>query len=1855
MKVRVFIFSVLFVFGFLSITIYSSANTADITEPTIQEPIRGKDTPELIQRLISEMKAQVEKKTDILPELIKEVSDYTNKCADPTGVAVLHSMLAEMYANYYQQNQYAIYNRIHISGYEPTDIRLWPSNLFTQKIEQELNASLTPASLLQETPVSVYKTLFEAGENSSELRPTLFDFLASRAIEIQPSAQWYTTLIKFRKTQNNPFALLMNQLDYLHYQYYGKQSLTMKEYNQILDSLASVYSKNDYAAEISIAKLQLLIRQQLQGDQTQQPILADSIYALCNQSIHKYPNYKRINFFKNQLMQMEAPILNAQAVQNVYPGKVLRIQLNYVNTPKVFLRIYALKEQGKRVLIQELPLTLRISNSYTEMDTLLSVRMDQTGLFLYELSTTTQPAVTISDRFSVSRLGALVKNSNKKNEVLITDFESGKPLRDIRVEYGNYSEKTNRFVSVGSIKTDAMGMAEIPQNKEILAIRPVTEKDSSVMPTWIYPSDRSYTDPQTAPVQLSLFTDRCIYRPGDMVCFKGIAYTDNPDDPKTIAGKTYMIQLYDANQKQVGSKTVKTDAYGSFNGDFMLPANVLTGNFRLVTENEVVFINVESYKRPTFKVELNEVTQQTPFNKPVLISGKAKTYSGVNLQEGTIRWEVSRRPFRFGQIRSLQAQTVASGLAELSSKGEFSFDFTPTREGMHHNYHFEPYEVRVILTSASGETEESKCFFYAGDQGLFLSIQMPEDPAERNEVNASIEGYSINRKPLHIDGTFSIYRLREEVKPDISGSSVTYIQENKVATGKLRTGSMIESAVFSKLLPGRYRIIAESADSAWKAFPATKDFVLYDKKDKRPPVFSHTWLIKERTECAPGENALFVFGTSDQHTYILYELQDERQNSLEKKFIRLNNENKTFSIPFPESYGRGFTANFTFVKEGKVYREEVLIERKYADRELKIYTETFRDKILPGGKENWKFQILNTDSVPVHAEVLAGMYDASLDHLIPFKWSFHPVRAFYLSPAVYDGGSSFSSSFQYETGATKELKVAEYQYNRLDWQGVLTTQGDHCRAMPGAIALNKRSACNPLMEDNVSSLASEKGNRYTVYDAETGPELPISPTDMRDDFAETAFFYPALMSDSTGQVSLQFTMPESNTSWKLQLLAQTKDLHYGYLSKEIITQKPLMITPNLPRFLRKGDICTISAMISNQSDEICEGEASFELLNPVDGKTIVCPAKPQKSFALEAGKQTTVSWSFTVPEQIEGVVGCRFTAATEKSGDGEQVLLPVLSDQMLITESTPFYLSDKKTETVVLKEQRDTKPYRFTFELTVNPIWYAVQALPILTQPGNGNAIDWFGVYFSNALASHIAQSNPKIKQYADQWKKEDGDASSFYSNLQKNETLKNCLLQETPWLLEAETESEQKQRLSQLFNSNRTSEQLMTSLSQLSDLQTKEGGWCWFKGMQPSMDITLYILNGMSKLTTMNAVALGEQERLMIIHALRFADLQLAEEFNKKRKESLLTPAIVHYLHVRSAFRDIEEDESAREAIRFYTNLAQEQWKSQSIHIKAEIAFLLSRNGEMQTVHEILEWFKKTATTSAQGMYWANNHSNPDFMTTSIDVHCLIMSLFEKLSPNQQDNDLMKLWLLNQKRTQSWSTTPSTMSAICALLLTGSNWLDENNACSIECNNEIYTTASGTASTGYLRKAFPTTEAKTEATRTAVIRKTGTAPVWGAIYKQYFQPMKQVSAQGDNLQIEKKLFLENMNEKERQLIPVSVDNPLEAGTKVIVQLVVKNKQTMDYVCIKDLYAGCLEITDPLSGTYCQEGLLYYKSSTDVAVNFFFDELPKGTYVLEYGFYVTRKGNYTDGVTSIQCLYAPEYVAHSSGKKILVN
>ncbi|MBQ8530386.1 MAG: alpha-2-macroglobulin [Parabacteroides sp.] len=1834
--------------------------------------IQAQNSPERIQALITQITEQLEKNTDSFPELIQEVETYTQTCSDSVEIAILHSMIAEMYHNYLDRHRFQISRRTELTDYQPTDLREWSLNLFNEKIKKELTLSLQPAPLLQQTPISKYNLILEKGKDTPTLRPTVYDFLVYRAIEIQPAIEWYNDLLSFRQTQPQKQALLFDELAYWQYKY-EKQLINATYYNHLLDSLYTQYKNKDYAAEIFISKLHLLESQRYQGDSTQQDSTQAAIYSLCQECIAKYSQYSRVNIFKNQLNEMETPSLDIQTNNNVYPGKDLCFNINYKNTPQLTICIYRSQQSPEQTwqkektnlnkrgeLIEKHTVFLSLPTPYTKMDTLLTFPMKQLGFYEYEI-TAPGKELTISNYFSVSRLATVSRSQKEATEVFVTDLESGKPIEGATVI--SYQTNKNDSLEIQSqIKTNRFGLASFPIGKKVMLIRPIFQEDTASVITNIYPYRRNNSTSQER-VELSIFTDRGIYRPGQTIYFKGIAYVQSCNTPHVVSGKDYTITLLDTNNKIVTQKTFQTDSFGSFNGEFMIPKQTLSGTFTLDCGTNRINIRVEEYKRPTFQVELLPLKEEVYFGHPLQIQGKAELFSGITLQGGKINWTITPSYF-WGDnylpiIPRYYNNQSASGTTEIDNQGNFFISFTPEVPKADLSYPiFLSYRVRATVTDSKGETQEASYTFTVGNQGLLFKIQLPNDIMDRDSAYARVTAYTANEEEVTIQGKYTLYSLLEEkVTTDLLNKE-TYKINKAVTSGTFMSGDELSSILFHSFPARRYRLEVQATDSKGQVVSNYKDFILYNRQDKQPPVFMHTWLIKTRTTCLPGEEALFTFGTSDKETYILYEIFSIDQRCTERKLLRLNNENKNFRIPFKETDGNGFSVSFTFVKEGKLYTERVPIYRRQPDQKLNIYAETFRNHLLPGSQEYWKFRITNADSIPVTSEVLVSMYDASLDKLEPFKWYFSPQKPILLSSPIFYRGNSFGKKYQSDRNIPKHLPVSAYQYDKLNWQNFFEpiserpiysiSEDRQVFAMKNTILKEARVASTAYDAQNVQEEAIEN--------------KPIStPIQFRENFAETAFFYPALKTDNQGEVSFSFTAPESNTTWKLQLLAQTKDLKYGYLSKEVITSKPLMITPNLPRFLREGDEVTITAQISNQSQEPIEGKAILELFDPNTDQPIICLSKSQKPFTLMTGNTTSVSWSFQVPTTPYGIIGCRILAQGDKGSDGEQHLIPVLSNQILITASTPFYLFDTDKQVIPLKNKNGIQPFRTTLELTANPIWYAVQALPTLTQPENENIISWFASYYSNTLAYHIATINPRIQQIIKQWETQGKNTSTLYSNLEKNTELKTILLQESPWVLEAENETEQKQRLALLFDLNRAANQRAIALQQLLEQQTKDGGWGWFKGMYTNHAITLYILKGMSRLTQMQAIEYNQQEKEMQIKALYFLDKEIQKTYTSLQKsknwEKSPIPAwIVDYLFVRSYYRDIPVLGEAQEAILFYTNLAEKQWGKLSLYEKGEIAWLMYRNGDQKTANQILTWLRKTATiTPKEGMFWANNRRENSFLISPIDTHSLLMALFQELSPNKEECDRMKQWLLNQKRTQSWESVPATCNAIYALLTTGSDWLSSNNTCTVQWGDQTYSTNQVELGTGYLKISHNTEKEKDSSDNILSITKVGTSPAWGAVYEQYFQSINEVDEKKGLLNVEKKLFVETNTGTDIQLRPISSEQPLQIGDKVIIRLVIRTDQEMNYVVLKYLRAGCFDPVNQQSGLGYREGVWYYQSPTDISENFYFDRLPQGTYVLEYAVYVSRPGTYTEGISTIQCLYAPEFVSHTKGGELRIN
>ena len=787
---------------------------------------------------------------------------------------------------------------------------------------------------------------------------------------------------------------------------------------------------------------------------------------------------------------------------------------------------------------------------------------------------------------------------------------------------------------------------------------------------------------------------------------------------------------------------------------------------------------------------------------------------------------------------------------------------------------------------------------------------------------------------------------------------------------------------------------------------------------------------------------------------------------------------------------------------------------------------------------------------------------------------------------------------------------------------------------------------------------------------------------IRKNLQETAFFYPNLKTDKDGNVSFSFTTPEALTQWKLQLLAHTKTLESAAKTLEAVTQKELMVVPNAPRFLREGDQITISSKISNLSNTNLSGQAKLELTNALTGEDItsqLVSSSVVENFSVDIQGNTNVSWSLTIPDDVQAVQ-YKVLATTGAYSDGEQNVLPVLSNRLLVTESMPMWIRSNQTKTFTLDKLKNTnsstlKHHNLTLEMTSNPAWYAVQALPYLMEYPYDCNEQTFSKYYANALASHIVNSNPRIKTVFEQWKSQD----ALISNLEKNQELKNILIQETPWLRDAQSETEQQKRIALLFDLNKMNNELQSALNKLKQNQHSNGAWAWFNGGRNNRYITQHIIAGFGHLSKLNVTS-SAVETTMIESAINYLDKAFVQEYKdlKKYDEDVdlskdhLSYTQLHYLYMRSFFQEIKASKQVKEIQDYYLSQIKTYWLKRSLYSKGLMVLVTHRFDDAKTANKILKSLEETSITSEElGMYWKENTASWYWYQAPIETQALMIETFAEVgsviqseAKNLNTIDNLKIWLLKNKQTNRWKTTKATTEAVYALLLQGSDWLSVTDMVDITLGNtkikpSKLESAKVEAGTGYFKTSWKDKAIQPEMANVTITKK-GEGIAWGGLYWQYFEDLDKIYAHEDghlkktSLSLNKKLFLKTNTDTGEQISEITKTTKLKIGDLVRVRIELRSDRAMEFVHMKDMRASGLEPVNVLSQYKWQDGLGYYESTKDAATNFFFDYFPKGVYVFEYDLRVNNAGIMSNGITTIQSMYAPEFSSHSEGTKILI-
>ncbi|MEP7322475.1 MAG: alpha-2-macroglobulin family protein [Saprospiraceae bacterium] len=1897
--------------------------------------------------------------------------------------SVLHSVLAELFSNYFNMNLWEIKDRTAIVGVEAGDIGNWSASDFLKTIRMHYLASIKEPSL-KVASVQDYQTILTEGKKSDLLRPSLFDILAHRALDYFENSradldfpdldisiddpilfshtdqflkfklneadsaslfysliQLFKSLESFHQKDSDPSAwidVVRKRLQYIYSQFTGEKKDEL--YEAALDQWINVLGPKSQAAGFFLNKAQLYSTQ----GRKYQPDSKDSVYKMhlvkaatvLRLIMKNYPGTEEALQAENLLTELTQPSLQGQAERVNSIGNPFRLLVEYQNANKVFIRIIPvslnlrqeiygipegqwinklLAENSVKTMEQNLPGTEDLQHHSVE----IKIDALPAGMYAVLLSSNLQMrngedlisllythVSNLAYFHSFNQYYDAKINTTSKNDLIVVQRETGAPLSNVKVSFyeNQYqpSLQRNQWIFQTSSNTNSDGKVHIdlPKNKNYSV---KIEKENDYL--WLDDafSNASYYNQNQKDVEdVLFFLDRSIYRPGQTIYFKGLALLrEDNGKVQIIKNKKLEVILNDANGKEVSRKNFVSNDFGSFNGSFTAPVAGLSGSMTLISSlnQSGVSFNVEEYKRPKFEVKFDTAKIVANLNESVSISGYAKNLAGNAVDGANLKYKVSRqrwiRPMPWWHWKSYypypsNPKIISQGKLMTDRAGKFVIPFTalaePGTDLKNEDASF-IYTIDVDITDFTGETRSESTSLRIGNKNLILSSSLNQYENKDSLKSFTLSGTDLNGQSLLVNGNFKISKLSEPDKIPRSrywNKPDQFIYDEKsyhtwfpldiyndedlvttwpvssiVLNGNFDSGKPV---VFSSVLAtGIYKLEALAKDSHQAEVKYEQFFWVEAPLQSQFASIKSLAVYQNKSALEPGESLQYILKSKGSPQYIL----QTSSGNAESQWI-ISKESINNSIKLSET-DRGEMNQFHWimVNNNRVYTESIQYGILWTNKELTIETVSFRDKLLPGQDEEWKLKISGKGNEKLVAELVASMYDQSLDALYPHAWNYDLFRLNYLAALSYTSVgfmANGSNVISFKNIPYKEIE--SIQYRNLNWFGFEMYNryydargGKMMKSMrPQADAMMNKESAQAVPNPPSSKMDTKDEEKATAKDGSSPVSPPIQP---RKNLNETVFFFPEIKSDADGNFILKFKMNEALTRWRLMLFGHTQDLKSGYLEKEVITQKELMVFPNSPRFVRMGDILEFPAKVSNLSEKSISGKARIELFDPLSGASLdnIFNLKAvQSNFTIPPGESSPLSWNLKIPTDYSGMLGYRVIAEAGSMSDGEENVIPVLSNRMLITESYPFQVRAKQEKTfdfasmVTKMNSTSLKNHQYTLECTSNPVWYAIQSLPYMMEYPFECTEQLVNRYYANALAAKVVESNPKIKAIFDEWNRK-GDLKS---PLQKNQELKSAVLEETPWVKDALKEEDQQKMIALLFDINKLASEKDHIIQVLRDRQLSNGGFPWFGG-RDDWYITQYVVESLGHLKKLGIDDPGLNEILQ--KAILYCDNEVVRYFNEmkkvSKKDSIGLPDIaIHYLYARSFY--MENEIKDKSAFVYFIGETEKQWLKQNLYNQGLIALLLHRWRPASVIpSKIMASLNEKAQHSEElGMYWKFD-AGYRFFELPIETQALLIETYAETKSDPNVINEMRLWLLKNKQTNHWPSTKATAAAIYALMLNGNDWAQSSIIPTITLAGEklIVAPDQTIAGIGYFKIKKDKSEINSKLSHLTV-QNPNNHVLWGAVYWQYFEDLNKVSAsESKPFTIQKKMFVESTEGNKTTLKPFTT---LAVGDKLIIRLEIKIDRPMEYIHLKDLRAAGLEPIDVISQYKYQGGLGYYESTKDLSTNFFFDHITTGTYVLEYPVRVSQRGVFSNGISTMQCMYAPEFNGHTNGEVITI-
>lgn len=1729
-------------------------------------------------------------------------------------------------------------------------------------------------------------------------------------------------------------------------------------YKRALENTAQAYAEHPIAAEFLYQLASIYHQAGEQYDplvSEEYRWLKKQALEICERVLDQYPGSEGANRCLRLQATIQDKAMELKIEEVNLPDLPSRLSFTYKNLSQVYFRIVkapkSVPEGGDRQAFLRLlttreavhawEVTLPDQEDYQSHRIELPVTALAPGAYFIlaadgESMDVNESAVSYT-AFQVSNLAYFYRMSSEDGHLdfQVVDRNLSKPLGGVKVQTYVYDYDTRTYEAQGSPRqTDKNGWVALENGESNNQFEvELTAKDDRLRSGrlyayYYYPQERELPRERT-----HFFTDRKIYRPGQTIYFKGIVLEESGKTFVLKKNESVTVRLFDVNGEEVESQELRSNDFGTFSGTFAAPTGRLLGNMSIRTETGGISVSVEEYKRPSFEVSLDVPEGTYQLDDTVNVGGMAQAYAGNPIIEGEVRYRVVRSanfPFWYSMYRWLpvpysQEKEIASGTVMTGEDGAFSFSFPliPDSDLPKARKPIFSYNITVDVTDITGETHSASSGVRAGYVPFEFVLDLPEQMDAQEPDSLRLVATNLAGGPASVKGVLKITRLKPPLRilrdrrwerPDLHQMDEysfrqqfpydVYDQENELRTWEEEAVLFERPMVVeeSKTLPlpmlngapqGLYKISMDIED----AEVSVQHFLYLRNHTSKSPVIPQvleTFLDKETAE--PGETVHYQIRTSEKKIWAWVELQQNGEVLSRELFKLKGKKPLDYQIDIQEKHRGNLVLLVTTVAHNQFYQASEVVRVPWTNKELALEWSTFRSELQPGESDQWKLTLKGPKGEKVAAEMVATLYDASLDIFRLNSWGMYLYPS-YSQVSRWNGSNGFGTegSYLFSLAWQRDLpRIRFREYDQFNGFGFLDTG-------VGRYQLRSRDysmAAGYAEADGATFMAMEEMQAEAPVPGEMGeafrkgaatdtvplseksedtdsPEIDEVP--LRTNFNETAFFFPHLQTNAAGEVILDFTIPEALTRWKFLGLAHTEDLKVGSLTGTVVTKKKLMVQPNLPRFVRPKDEVTFTAKVSNLTEQDLGGAAEIRILdaqtlNPVDQDFQFRHAK--QSLFVKAGRSEVLSWTFNIPEGYQALV-IQVMAQAEGFSDGEEHLIPILPAQMLVKESLPITAQANSKETLTWDRMAEAsasstlKPHRLTLEFTSHPVWYAVQALPYLMEFPYECTEQIFSRYYAHSLAGHIVAEQPAIEKVYQQWRQAAtmGEGASLLSNLEKNQELKQLILEETPWVMEAREEGARKRRIAMLFDVNTLAESQARALRQLKERQYTNGGFSWFPGMPASRYITQLITTGMGHLQHLGLDNLSGNAEMQSLtqEAVPYLDRELANDFSRLKqyaedlKEDHLGPMQVQYLYMRSFFDDIPMTEGSEAAYTYYLDQARKYWLNRSTYLKGMLALVFFRAEDQILANRILRSIGENAVRSKEmGMYWKDNLPGYVWYEAPIERQALLIEAFDEIAQDQARVDEMKTWLLRHKQTNNWETTRATVAACNALLLTGGNSLAGQQPVSLTLGGQKVSESGADApieaGSGYFKQTWLAAEIEPDMAKIEVDNPNDHM-AWGALHWQYFEDLDKISAATSPLNIKKSLFVETLTDKGPELLSWEANQKVTPGDKVVVRLEVRTDRDMEYVHIKDMRGAGLEPVQPVSRYQYKQGLGYYESPRDAGMHFFIEFLPKGTYVLEYSLRANLAGTFSNGISSIQCMYAPEFNAHTAGKRIVID